>query len=138
MFYFTMIVFGLSQQMALVHTVASGLISIRPDHFLQFESSLTFMSCLLGLVFSFPMATEVDLLFNKTLSEIICIFLNLFSHVPQYFDFVLSVRRIYRLLLRLHNWLWMVDDGSLCADAFRNFHHPRKTLFWRERMFCVS
>ena len=59
MFYFTMIVFGLSQQMALVHTVASGLISIRPDHFLQFESSLTFMSCLLGLVFSFPMATEV-------------------------------------------------------------------------------
>ena len=60
MFYFTMIVFGLSQQMALVHTVASGLISIRPDHFLQFESSLTFMSCLLGLVFSFPMATEVS------------------------------------------------------------------------------
>ena len=59
MFYFTMIVFGLSQQMALVHTVASGLIAIRPDHFLQFESSLTFMSCLLGLVFSFPMATEV-------------------------------------------------------------------------------
>lgn len=60
MFYFTMIVFGLSQQMAIVHTVASGLISIRPDHFLQFESSLTFMSCLLGLVFSFPMATEVN------------------------------------------------------------------------------
>ena len=60
MFYFTMILFGLSQQMALVHTVASGLISIRPDHFLQFESSLTFMSCLLGLVFSFPMATEVN------------------------------------------------------------------------------
>ena len=61
MFYFTMILFGLSQQMALVHTVASGLISIRPDHFLQFESSLTFMSCLLGLVFSFPMATEVNI-----------------------------------------------------------------------------
>lgn len=59
LFYFTMILLGLSQQMALVHTIASGLIAIRPDHFLQFESSLTFMSCLLGLVFSFPMATEV-------------------------------------------------------------------------------
>ena len=61
LFYFTMILFGLAQQMALVHTVASGLIAIRPDHFLHFESSLTFMSCLLGLVFSFPMATEVCL-----------------------------------------------------------------------------
>ena len=71
MFYFTMIVFGLSQQMALVHTVASGLISIRPDHFLQFESSLTFMSCLLGLVFSFPMATEVDLILDNSTSETI-------------------------------------------------------------------
>ena len=69
MFYFTMIVFGLSQQMALVHTVASGLISIRPDHFLQFESSLTFMSCLLGLVFSFPMATEVISLLNVALER---------------------------------------------------------------------
>lgn len=58
LFYFSQIVFGLGQQMALFHTVSSGLIAIRPDHFLQFESSLTFMSCLLGLVFCFPLATE--------------------------------------------------------------------------------
>ena len=58
-FYFSMIVFGLAQQMALFHTVSSGLIAIRPDHFLQFESSLIFMSCLLGLVLCFPFATEV-------------------------------------------------------------------------------
>jgi hypothetical protein len=54
-----MIVFGLGQQMALFHTVSSGLIAVRPDHFMQFESSLIFMSCLLGLVFCFPLATEV-------------------------------------------------------------------------------
>ena len=91
-----MIVFGLSQQMALVHTVASGLISIRPDHFLQFESSLTFMSCLLGLVFSFPMATEVDLVYIKTVPKIIrsiiSICLYSFSDLPHnlsilYFQF---------------------------------------------------
>ena len=60
LFYLTMIIMGLAQQMALFHTIASGLIAIRPDHFLQFESSLTFMSCLLGLVLCFPMATEVS------------------------------------------------------------------------------
>lgn len=62
---------GMAQQMALVHTIASGLIAIRPDHFMKFESSLTFMSCLLGLVLCFPLATEVsyidifDLLYSK-------------------------------------------------------------------------
>ena len=58
-FYFTMIVFGLAQQMALFHTVSSGLIAIKSDYFLQFESSLIFISCLLGLIFCFPLATEV-------------------------------------------------------------------------------
>jgi hypothetical protein len=61
LFYLTMIVMGLAQQMALFHTVASGLIAVRPDHFMQFESSLTFMSCLLGLVLCFPLATEVTI-----------------------------------------------------------------------------
>ena len=59
MFYLSMIVFGLGQHMALFNTISSGLIAIRPEHFLQFESSLIFMSCLLGLVFCFPIATEV-------------------------------------------------------------------------------
>lgn len=57
-FYFTMIVMGLAQQMALFHTVSSGLIAIKADYFLQFESSLIFISCLLGLIFCFPLATE--------------------------------------------------------------------------------
>ena len=60
MFYLSMIVFGLGQHMALFNTISSGLIAIRPEHFLQFESSLIFMSCLLGLVFCFPIATEVS------------------------------------------------------------------------------
>ena len=59
MYYLSMIVFGLGQHMALFNTISSGLIAIRPEHFLQFESSLIFMSCLLGLVFCFPLATEV-------------------------------------------------------------------------------
>ena len=58
-FYFTMIVFGLAQQMALLHTVSSGLIAVKSDYFLQCESSLIFISCLLGLIFCFPLATEV-------------------------------------------------------------------------------
>ena len=53
-----MILFGLAQQLALCHTVVSGLIAVRPDHFLEFESALTFITCLLGLVFCFPLATE--------------------------------------------------------------------------------
>ena len=65
--------------MALVHTVASGLIAIRPDHFLHFESSLTFMSCLLGLVFSFPMATEVCLSLC-TLTTILNLFKSFLNH----------------------------------------------------------
>lgn len=57
-FYFTMIVMGLAQQMAIFHTVSSGLIAVKSDYFMQFESSLIFISCLLGLIFCFPLATE--------------------------------------------------------------------------------
>ena len=61
LFYFSLILFGLAQQLALCHTLVSGLIAIRPDHFLEFESALTFISCLLGLVFCFPLATELGI-----------------------------------------------------------------------------
>ena len=57
-FYFTMIVMGLAQQMAIFHTVSSGLIAVKSEYFMQFESSLIFISCLLGLIFCFPLATE--------------------------------------------------------------------------------
>ena len=36
-------------------------INIFSDHFLEFESALTFISCLLGLVFCFPLATELGI-----------------------------------------------------------------------------
>ena len=38
--------------------MVSGLLAVRPAHFLDFESALTFVSCLLGLVLCFPFATE--------------------------------------------------------------------------------
>ncbi len=101
LFYFSMIVFGLGQQMALFHTVSSGLIAIRPDHFMQFESSLIFMSCLLGLVFCFPLATEVTNL-------------KIISYLQKMTVILLSVWNIYRLLFRLHHRLRMVADGPLC------------------------
>lgn len=61
LFYFSMILFGLAQQLAVCHTVVSGLLAVRPEHFLEFESALTFITCLLGLVFCFPMATELGI-----------------------------------------------------------------------------
>ena len=51
LFYFSFVLFGLGQQLALCHTIVSGLIAIRPDHFLEFESALTFISCLLGKLY---------------------------------------------------------------------------------------
>jgi hypothetical protein len=61
LFYFSLILFGLGQQLAITHTVVSGLIAIRPNQFLEFESALTFVSCLFGLVLCFPFATGRNL-----------------------------------------------------------------------------
>jgi len=58
-FYFSLIVFSLGQQLAVVHTLVSSLIAVKAESFLDFESALTFLSCLMGLVLCFPMATEV-------------------------------------------------------------------------------
>ncbi len=92
LFYFSMITFALAQQLAIVHTLVSSIIAIRPgnsftrsnknnvtnsetifsDHFLEFESAITFVSCLLGLVFCFPLATELGI------------------HVVYFFDYVVG------------------------------------------------
>ena len=58
LFYLSLILLGLAQQLAITHAVVSGLLAVRPSHFLDFESALTFVSCLLGLVLCFPFATE--------------------------------------------------------------------------------
>ena len=135
-FYFTMIIFGLSQQMALVHTVASGLISIRPDHFLQFESSLTFMSCLLGLVFSFPMATEVSWMV-PFYYPIIAVNIKCTYPFWDLHSIILNqlVWWVHCILPRLHNRLWMVDYGVIRSFALRHVHNTRKTLLWRKYLY---
>ena len=135
-----MIIFGLSQQMALVHTVASGLISIRPDHFLQFESSLTFMSCLLGLVFSFPMATEVSWMvpfYYPTIAE--KIYIPLWILTMRFYNFLNSlVWWVHCILPRLHNRLWLVDYGVIRSYALRHVHNTRKTLLWRKYLYRID
>ena len=35
-------------QLAITHSVVSGLLAVRPSSFLDFESAVTFVSCLLG------------------------------------------------------------------------------------------
>jgi hypothetical protein len=88
--YLTLIVMGLGQQIALVQTVTSGIISIRPEHFLQFESSITFLVCLLGYVSCFPMATEVTLLIFITLMnehKNYLIFFQLNQFIVYFFDY---------------------------------------------------
>lgn len=81
-FFFSMILLGLGQLMVICHTLISGLVAIRPDKLIEFESgtnelgpkcqgalslslrmfslpALTFLTCVMGLILSFPLATEI-------------------------------------------------------------------------------
>lgn len=61
LFYFTMIMLGIAQCLALFHTVIQGMIAIKPSGLKSWEGSITFCVCLIGFVLGLPMGTEVGI-----------------------------------------------------------------------------
>uniref|UniRef100_A0A0K2TZK3 Uncharacterized protein n=1 Tax=Lepeophtheirus salmonis TaxID=72036 RepID=A0A0K2TZK3_LEPSM len=59
LFYFSFILFGLGQQMALWHTVVSGVIAIKPETLKAWQTCITFSCCIVGFILGLPMATEI-------------------------------------------------------------------------------
>lgn len=62
LFYFTLIMFGIAQQLAIWHCIITGLIAIRTKVLKYWETTITFFSCACGFIIGLPMATEVSLL----------------------------------------------------------------------------
>ena len=60
LFYFTLIMLGIAQALALFHTVIQGLIAIKPSGLKSWEGSITFAVCTIGFVLGLPMGTEVS------------------------------------------------------------------------------
>ncbi|XP_023334005.1 uncharacterized protein LOC111705629 [Eurytemora carolleeae] len=61
LFYFTLILLGISQSLALFHTFIQGLIAIRSSTLKNWEGSITFCVCALGLTLGLPIATEIGI-----------------------------------------------------------------------------
>jgi len=119
LFYLSSILMSLGQQLALVHTVISGILAIRPKYLRQFETFITFLTCLLGYVLTFPMATEVSLdSSGKNLQT-------------KNFTFTL-VELIYCLLFGLHNWMWLVGDDLIFFHVLCYFDNKWKIIFSRK------
>lgn len=64
LFYFTLIMFGIAQQLAIWHCVITGIIAIRTKLLKYWETTITFFSCACGFMMGLPMATEVVLVFH--------------------------------------------------------------------------
>lgn len=60
LFYFTLIMFGIAQQLAIWHCVITGIMAIRINVLKNWETTITFFSCACGFIMGLPMATEVN------------------------------------------------------------------------------
>ncbi|XP_018331039.1 uncharacterized protein LOC108740985 [Agrilus planipennis] len=61
LFYFTMIFFGITQQLAIWHCVITGIMAIKTKILRSWETTITFFSCACGFVLGLPMATELGI-----------------------------------------------------------------------------
>lgn len=61
LFYFTLIMLGIAQCLALFHTVIQGMIAIKPSGLKSWEGSITFCVCAIGFVLGLPMGTEIGI-----------------------------------------------------------------------------
>ncbi|XP_060523939.1 sodium-dependent transporter bedraggled isoform X2 [Cylas formicarius] len=61
LFYFILIMFGVSQQLAIWHCVITGIMAIRSKVLKSWETTITFFSCTCGFILGLPMATEVGI-----------------------------------------------------------------------------
>ena len=99
LFYFTMIMLGIAQCLALFHTMIQGMIAIKPSGLKSWEGSITFCVCAIGFVLGLPMGTEVSVMCYHRKGV-------LFKHL-------ILDRHIRGLLLGLHPWMRLVGHGAL-------------------------
>jgi len=59
LFYFTLILFGIAQQLAIWHCVITGILAINTETLKSWETTITFFACAAGFVLGLPMTTEV-------------------------------------------------------------------------------
>ena len=115
LFYFTMIMLGIAQCLALFHTVIQGMIAIKPSGLKSWEGSITFCVCAIGFVLGLPMGTEVSVSSY---------------HHPCYCSYNLILdRHICSLLLGLHPWMRLVGHGALSHSVVRCVRGPGETLW---------
>ena len=60
LFYFTLIMLGIGQSLALFHTVIQGIIAIKASFFKPLEGSVTFVVCSFGFLAAIPAGCEVS------------------------------------------------------------------------------
>lgn len=59
LFYFNLILFGVAQQLAIWHSVITGIMAIKSKVLKSWETTITFFSCTFGFILGLPMTTEV-------------------------------------------------------------------------------
>lgn len=60
LFYFTLILFGVAQQLAIWHCVITGIMAINAPSLKSWETTITFFTCGAGFVLGLPMTTEAS------------------------------------------------------------------------------
>ncbi|XP_071444051.1 sodium-dependent transporter bedraggled isoform X2 [Hetaerina americana] len=61
LFYFTLILFGIGQQLAIWHCVITGITAINTKKLRTWETTITFFACAFGFVLGLPMTTELGI-----------------------------------------------------------------------------
>ncbi|XP_046403337.1 sodium-dependent transporter bedraggled [Ischnura elegans] len=61
LFYFTLILFGIGQQLAIWHCVITGITAINTKKLKTWETTITFFACAFGFVLGLPMTTELGI-----------------------------------------------------------------------------
>ncbi|BET01002.1 transporter [Nesidiocoris tenuis] len=58
LFYFIFILFGIAQQLAIMHSIITGIMAIKIKTMKSWETTITFFACVCGFILGLPMATE--------------------------------------------------------------------------------
>ncbi|XP_063242544.1 sodium-dependent transporter bedraggled [Bacillus rossius redtenbacheri] len=61
LFYFTLILFGIAQQLCIWHCVITGITAINVETLKAWDTTITFFSCACGFVLGLPMTTELGI-----------------------------------------------------------------------------
>ncbi|XP_057366685.1 sodium-dependent transporter bedraggled-like [Daphnia carinata] len=61
LFYFSLVAFGIAQQLAIWHCVINGIVAFRSCCLKSWETTITFCTCLVGFFLCLPLATELGI-----------------------------------------------------------------------------